>query len=387
MKRRTFLYQSGAFITSAAMISILPQKMSAFDKTSEPNERKDDYKLFPEPILQAIAIGLNAPNAHNTQAWKFKLINDKEALVYIDNAKLLPETDPPSRQIHISAGCLLEAINIGSTGIGYKAEITLFPNGNYSIEDIGNEPIANVKLFPSASIAKHIHWDFIFQRRTSRMVYNGEMITQQEFDTIEKATATENSKLLFINDPQTMELYTTLFSKAMKTEFDTLATNEETRKNFRFTDDEALKTRDGLTFDANGFKGMQKLMARTFTKNTLEGWNKPSIIEKGFSHFEKGLQSSKGFVLWITNQNDFKDHILVGRDFYRFSLALTANNLYLHPLNQAIQEYEEMNTIRQKLDDLATIQSGEKIQMIVRIGRSELPFESYRRHVKDVVFK
>ncbi|WP_119793488.1 Acg family FMN-binding oxidoreductase [Flavobacterium anhuiense] len=387
MKRRTFLYQSGAFITSTALISLLPQKISAFDKTSEPDDRRDDYKIFPEPIMQAIAIGLNAPNAHNTQAWKFKIINDKEALVYIDNANVLPETDPPRRQIHISAGCLLEAINIGSTGIGYKTEINLFPNGNYKFEDIGTESIASVKLVSSDSISKHVHWDFIFQRRTSRMVYNGEMITQNEFDQIEKATLTENSRLLFIHDPQAMELYTSIFSKAMKTEFNTLATNEETRKNFRFTDNEASEKRDGLTFEANGFKGMQKLFAKTFTKNTLEGWNKPSIIEKGFSHFEKGLNSAKGFVLWITDKNDYKNHVEVGRDFYRFCLALTAKNIYMHPLTQATQEYKEMDGIRQELNNLVGVQNNEKIQMIVRIGRSEVPFESFRRHVKDVVYK
>lgn len=385
MKRRKFLQYSGTFITSAAILSLIPQTVSALESSPATNDKRDDYKIFTEPIMQAIAIGLNAPNAHNTQAWKFKIINDKKALLFIDTTRILPVTDPPCRQIHISAGCLLEAIDIGSSGIGYKTEITLFPNGNYTFADIGHQPVASIQLISSSSISKHAYWDHIFNRRTSRMIYTGAMITQQEFDKIAEASATENSQLVFIDDVPAMKAYTDIFSKAMKTEFNTLAANEETRKNFRFSDQEALEKRDGLSFDANGFQGLQKFAARTFTKNTLESWNKPDIIEKGFSHFDQGLQSSKGFVFWVTKKNEYKDHIQAGRDFYRFCLSLTANDMYMHPLNQAIQEYKEMDEIREELNKMMNIQDNEKIQMIVRIGRGKAPYESFRRHVKDMI--
>jgi len=36
------------------------------------------------PISRGIAYGLNAPNPHNTEAWKFKNISDLETLVYLD---------------------------------------------------------------------------------------------------------------------------------------------------------------------------------------------------------------------------------------------------------------------------------------------------------------
>lgn len=47
------------------------------------------------PISRAIAYGINAPNPHNTQAWKIKHISDLETLVYLDEHRLLPMTDPP----------------------------------------------------------------------------------------------------------------------------------------------------------------------------------------------------------------------------------------------------------------------------------------------------
>jgi hypothetical protein len=58
--------------------------------------------------------------------------------------------------------------------------------------------------------------------------------------------------------------------------------------------------------------------------------------------------------------------------------------MYSHPLNQGIQEYKEMDETRTKLDNLMKITNEQKIQMIVRIGKSENPFVSYRRHLNDL---
>jgi hypothetical protein len=62
------------------------------------------------PILQAIGYGIHAPNPHNIQAWKFESISETEALPYIDERGLLPATDPPTRQIHIGAGSVIETL-------------------------------------------------------------------------------------------------------------------------------------------------------------------------------------------------------------------------------------------------------------------------------------
>jgi hypothetical protein len=40
--------------------------------------------------MRAIAWGIQAPNPHNTQAWKFRLVSDTEALLYLDERRLLP---------------------------------------------------------------------------------------------------------------------------------------------------------------------------------------------------------------------------------------------------------------------------------------------------------
>jgi hypothetical protein len=153
---------------------------------------------------------------------------------------------------------------------------------------------------------------------------------------------------------------------------------------FRFSKGEIESKRDGLTFEAVGMKGIAKFLAKMLMKNTRESWNKKSNINAGLRSFNRGVDSSKGIVYWVTETNSVTDWINTGRDITRFLLVLTKNNLYAHPLNQAIQEYKEMDGLRTKLDALMKITKSQKIQMIVRIGRSDKPFLSYRRHFNDI---
>jgi len=97
----------------------------------------------------------------------------------------------------------------------------------------------------------------------------------------------------------------------------------------------------------------------------------------------KGIESTKGIVFWKTEQNNFIDWMKMGRDYVKFNLATAQMGFCVHPYNQAIQEYDEMKPIRDRLNSLMSIKNEEKIQMIVRIGRSTTPYFSYRRNVKS----
>jgi hypothetical protein len=385
MKRRKFIITAGSVVSAAALAAFVSK--TELNLNGNEDVRRDNYNAFPTPILKAIAIGLNAPSAHNTQAWKFKIINDTEMILYVDETRLLPQSDPPARQIHISCGCFLEALAIGCSGIGYEVIISLLPEGNYSPTEIGKKPVALVKLIENKSVTQNPLFDFIFERRMNRKVYKGDLISTEEFGKLNTDCKTAYSKTTFINESAEIEKYKNVFSRAMNIESHTLATNEETRRMFRFNKKEASSKRDGLTFEANNLSGFKLFLARTFTKNTTESWNKKRTIETGLENFNTTLNSAKAFVLWTTLGNTVLDQVNIGRDFYQFSLALTKNGMYMHPLNQANQEYNEMTETRNELNNLVGIKDEEKIQMIVRIGIGEKPFESYRRHLNTFLMK
>ncbi len=387
MERRKFITTTGGFV-SATMLTTILEASSIMTligcSSNSKNKEREDYTQFDKPILKALAIGLNAASAHNTQAWKFKIISDTEAEIYIDEKRLLPQTDPPTRQIHISGGCFLETLAIGSTLIQYQTTISLFPKGDYTQSEIGEKPFACIKLTPQKESNSHPLAEHIFKRHTSRLVYEGNIISDETKDTLIKESASEYSRLIIQNKQEEIKPYLDLFKEAMKIESFNLPTNEETRRMFRFNSEEIETKRDGLTFEGQGTTGMAKVFTKMAVKNNEESWNKKSNVDAGLEKFNKGVDSSKGLVYWITETNTIKDWINVGRDITRFLLVLTKNDMYAHPLNQGIQEYKAMDETRIKLDSLMKIEPNQKIQMIVRIGKSEKPFVSYRRHLNDL---
>jgi hypothetical protein len=386
MQRRDFIVKSGLVVTATALSGLTKgNNVFVSAKTSgEENQHRDDHKIFSQPIMQALAIALNAPTAHNTQPFKFKIKSDYEAALFVDPTRLLPATDPPSRQIHMSCGCFIELLYIGVSIIGYEAQIDLFPQGNYQHSDIGLKPVANITLTKTQN-SVHALAQHAFQRFSSRLPYSGNFVSAQAFEAMQKEANSVSSMLIFQNDPAQLKPFLQFFKDAMRVESYTHTTNEETRKMWRFTDEEMLSYRNGLTWEAQGMHGIGKFFAKKFVKNTEASWNDAKNIEKGLEAFSKGVDSSKGIVYWITETNTFSDWIKCGRDIMRFWLVLTKNNLYAHPLNQVIQEYPEMDKLRTNLDALLNIKAGQKIQMIMRIGKSDAPFVSYRKHLKDFI--
>src|SRR5687768_7846701 len=53
-----------------------------------------------------------APHSHNLQSWLVDLSRPGEIILYCDRTRLLPETDPLSRQIMMSHGTFLELLSL-----------------------------------------------------------------------------------------------------------------------------------------------------------------------------------------------------------------------------------------------------------------------------------
>ena len=390
MERREFLIKSGTLLTTATFLSSFGRANSllanAPESVNEENKRRrPDSNDFHQPVIKAIALGINAPSPHNTQSWKFKVLNDTEMLLYVDENFLLPATDPLSRQIHMGAGCFIETLVLGAERLGYKSTVVIFPEGYSSESDFGKKSVAKIKLGKSGFEANLLS-SVIEDRQTNRRIYKGEMITTREFEELAFTTGESYSKLVFKNEG--MEPFFDLFYKGFEIESKTHRTNEETRNLFRFSEEERARKRDGISIPQMGYKGLMKSLAEnSLDKGNKAKWHSEKSINLSLKNVKKGIESSKGLVFWYTETNSFTDWVEAGRDYVRFNLALTQKSLYAHPYNQAIQEYVEMKDVREKLNELLGISDPKKVQMIVRIGRSSIPYYSYRRHMEDYLRK
>ncbi|TGL60678.1 Acg family FMN-binding oxidoreductase [Leptospira sarikeiensis] len=387
ISRRTFLKYG---ITFGVFLSV-PQILNyckGSSNTRADYERKDpfDPEFLSEnvsPIMKAIRIGITAPNPHNVQAWKFKILDDHSALLFVDEKRLLKDTDPSFRQIHIGQGTFLENLSLGMQVLGYSSDILLFPDGKYTTSDIGKKPIAKIILNKQSDLIRNPLSGFITERVTRRSIYEGEDLTQDDFEKIRKDSAVLYSELKFVQRAGSEKLIKQLIA-AMQVETDTKNTYDESRIWFRYNDEEIGKFKDGLSLRATGVSGIKYFFARNFfLKPGTESWHSDENKKAGMEMFSSQVESSKGFIFLKTKQNEIIDWVQAGRDYLRLHLATTKNGFALHPMSQILQEYPEMDTLRNEFE--STLKPGEKIQMLVRLGKSDYHYYSPRREPQSFI--
>ena len=95
-----------------------------------------------------------------------------EILLRCDLSRLLPETDPNSRQIMMSHGTFLELLDIAARERGLRAAIELFPEGAFPPEKVDQRPVARIRLSRDSSVSKDPLFAQILRRHTNRSLYD-----------------------------------------------------------------------------------------------------------------------------------------------------------------------------------------------------------------------
>ncbi|NUU22833.1 MAG: hypothetical protein HOV68_15185 [Streptomycetaceae bacterium] len=338
------------------------------------------------PIRQGIAYGVQAPNPHNTQAWKLSLVSDTEALLAIDERRLLPATDPPARQIHIGAGCFIETLAVGMSTHGYATHVDYLPEGAYGLDEIGRKPVARIELRQSASARPDTLAPFIGRRQSNRKVYTGPPPTTREAADIVARTQTEHVDVVVLDRPEEMKPLQDIFQQAMEIEVMTRHLYEETRIWFRFSEEQRQTERDGLSAPQVGIDGLKRRIVEWSLRNgDPKRWFSPRSIGPMLKDYRRAIDSATGLVLLKTAGNDQLSWLRTGRSFARFQLALTSHGFTSHPYSQVLQEYPEMSGLQAEFNDLLGVHEPAKVQMAVRIGRADRAYTAPRRRPEDLV--
>ena len=119
-----------------------------------------------------LAHAILAPHSHNLQSWLVDLRTPGEMLLRCDLERLLPATDPFSRQIMMSHGTFIELLDIAARERGQRAEVALFPEGVFGPDKIDQRPVARIRLVPDAAVAKDALFAQILRRHTNRNAYD-----------------------------------------------------------------------------------------------------------------------------------------------------------------------------------------------------------------------
>lgn len=362
MNKRQFL----KIVGSASII--LAAGSASFITAREPKAAlmpwKDASSLYADPMRRALSYAILAPNPHNRQPWIVRFISDTEVSLLCDLDRLLPTTDPFSRQIVIGLGCFLELFKIAAAEQGYIANIDYFPSGEPE-SALDERPIAKLSLVRQEGLMRDPLFAQILTRRTNRNPYDTtRSIPNEALQHLDEAAG----KTVIIgssNGDKQLQDMRELTRDAMMVEFSTPQAHQESVDLMRIGRSEIEAHPDGISL-GGAFLESLSLVGILTRESLADPLSRSYTI--GIDMFKQAAMSSMGFVWINTDSNDRSDQIDAGRAYMRIALAATAEGLSMQPMSQALQEYDTMATQYEMVHNMLTQHPLERVQMLVRLG-------------------
>jgi hypothetical protein len=310
---------------------------------------------------RALSYALLAPNPHNRQPWLVDLRTPGEVMLYVDTNKLLPHTDPFSRQITIGLGCFLELMRMAASHDGQRVTITPFPEG-HDDQALDARPVARAVFTADASVTPEPLFAHVMDRRSNKEPYDlARPLPADTLQTLAVATSTRFGGTIDASEVADWRAFT---REALRIEIETPHTFKESVDLFRIGRAEVDANPDGIDFTGPLFEvlGATGLMTREASLDTTS-----QAYKAGLAAVYANADTAMGHVWLVTEGNSRPDQIATGADWLRVNLAATGAGVAFQPLSQALQEYPEMAKLYTDLHRRLA-PAGGTVQMLARIG-------------------
>jgi hypothetical protein len=384
MDRRRFIRVVGLGVAATTLTSTLSGCSSDVEKVdfgwNGPTHSESDIRLT------LLAYAILAPNPHNKQPWLVKLKDQKSLDLFVDQTRLLPETDPIARQIHIGQGCFLESLSIAASHYGYQADIEYFPLGEYANTVIEHKPVARVTLNKNSSVQEEPLFKQLLKRQSNKREYDNSRLNVKQKSQLTDLFSAPDSYLTIIDSDKNNNYLQKMLTEAMQIEGENKLRDLETIKMFRFNDQEIQQYRDGFGLEHTGMNGLKRMFVETFILDRKSAEEDPREFSKQSTNITRSTsQSTSTFAFLTTKGNSRLQQVEVGRDYCRLNLKTTAMELAQHPMSQVLQEYSDMHNLQKKFKQHFNIDAQHTVQMLVRLGRAKKTIHTPRRLVAQLL--
>lgn len=310
---------------------------------------------------RALSFALLAPNPHNRQPWLVDLGEAGVVTLYVDTAKLLPHTDPFSRQITIGLGCFLELMRMAASHDGQRVTITPFPEG-FDDRALDGRPVARAVFTADTGVTPDPLFPHALARRSNKEPYD--LARPLPEGTLEKLAVAKTARFGGTLDAKEVADWRAFTREALRIEIETPHTFKESVDLFRIGRAEVDANPDGIDFTGPLFEvlGATGLMTREASLDTSS-----QAYKAGLDAVYANTDTAMGHVWLGTEGNSRPDQIATGADWLRVNLAATGAGVAFQPLSQALQEYPEMAKLYADLHARLAPEGG-TVQMLARIG-------------------
>jgi len=390
MQRRSFVRIAGGGVVAAATLGTAGLAGCAADMPAAAVEGWQgpgaDLAAASDPRRWLLSYAILAPHSHNLQSWVVDLGTPGEIVLSCDANRLLPQTDPLSRQIMMSHGTFIELLDLAARERGLRADVSLFPDGAFGPDKLDARPVARIRLTPDAALAKDPLFGQILRRRTNRSAYDlSRPIGAAAWAAMAEAVKPHMLRFGFAGSEQAsaLALHRSIAAEAWRIELTTPRTIMESFDVLRVGPAEIAQHRDGLTL----LDPMVVILNRLglFDRSKAPAADDYATTSQ-IKDFAAKLASTTGFLWLVTPTNDRVAQVNAGRAYARVQLAATAQGLAMQPLSQALQEYPEQAQPYREIHRLAeAMQPGQTVQMWARVGYAPAVGPAPRRRLTDFI--
>ncbi len=345
---------------------------AAFALTRTPRRALEPWAraggTFGDPRLDALSFAILAPNPHNMQPWRITLEGEDALTIGCDTSRLLPETDPPCRQITIGFGCFIELFRQAAAEKGFLAEIEPFPEGEPQ-PVLDQRPVARIRLREDAGAVRDpLFWATLL-RRTNRAPFEARAVERRVLDEI--AGAAGNGVVVrAIDDAKGVEELRALSRDAWKIEWTLPRTRRETLAVTRIGKTEIEAAPYGIMLGGPMIDALAIAGVMTRENSDTAG---ETAFEETLAFYDKACASAAAFIATSTATNTRLDQLAAGYAWVRMHQAATQRGVAFHPLSQALQEFPEMLPAYDRAHELLAHQAGATVQMLARLGYADAP--------------
>lgn len=302
-----------------------------------------------------------APSSHNTQCWKFAVRPNVVSIVP-DLSRRVPVVDPDDHHLFVSLGCAAENLVQAALAHGLHALA--------SVDDVSGT--VSVVLESTRAVTSPL-FAAIPSRQCTRGDYDGRPVTNDELRLLERAGTGAGVRMLLLTDRAAMERVLTYVVQGNSAQMADAAFVKELLHWIRFSNAEAVLTRDGLFSRASGNMVVPRWLGQLVF---------PYVFTAGHENdkYAARVRSSAGIAIFVSEANTKAHWVEAGRCYERFALQATALGIRNAFLNQPV----EFAALRPHFADSLGV-PGLRPDLVVRFGRGlDMP-RSLRRPVKDVL--
>jgi hypothetical protein len=387
MNRRTLLRRAGLAAGTIAVGGAGALGYRAYDQGVFELGRGPAYEPWADwkqhrGLLPLVAAATLAPNPHNSQPWLFRASSERIDL-FADASRNIGAIDPFKREKYIGLGAALENLVVAAEATGYRATVTLLPNGLHS------HHAARIELSPTS---KHdtLLAAQIARRHTNRYAFvagkdvpAGALIAMS---ALADGGTGATRVLWFASKRRRAELSNLLVAATEAI----IRDPDQSRSDyawFRQTWDQIQRQRDGITIDASGLPELTETLAKLLPAQSRQATDDAWLTATRDRH--TNTAAAYGIVA-VRDAADNRGRLEGGRLLERVHLWATGNGIALQHMNQLTERADrerELGVSPQFGDGLAQFMpDGWQALSLVRVGYpTHSPNKSPRRSLEAVM--